>query len=68
MSKEINEKNALAIADTLVHHGKVMKELFTKIDQLEHRLNTMQAAVQENRQLIITALQQRYGHGPTQQV
>lgn len=66
VKKEINEKNALAIAETLVHHGKVMEELFQKIANLETRLNTMTAATTENRQLIVTALQNRYGHGSTQ--
>jgi len=66
MTAEINEQNAIAIAETLVHHGAVMKELFDKLNALEMRLNTLQAATQENRGLIVTALQQRYGHGSTQ--
>lgn len=57
--------NADAIAETLVHHGKMFDELKEMLSKLGGRLANLESEVGHQKNLIVKSLQQKYGTGPT---
>ncbi len=58
-------KNALAIAETLVHHGKCMTELEEANAQLRLEIAQLRQELGMQKDMIVNSLKQKYGTGPT---
>ena len=65
MTKEINERNAEAIANTLVHHGKKFDELHKAIQELRTMIFSLQQEVVQHKGLIYRSLVNKHGTGST---
>ena len=58
-------KNALAIAETLVHHGKCMTELEEANGQLRLEIAQIRQELGLQKDMIVKSLKQTFGTGPT---
>lgn len=58
-------KNAEAIAQTLCHLGERIDELGVMLNRHQDQINAVKGEVGQQRGLIVTSLQQKYGTGPT---
>jgi hypothetical protein len=66
--KEIDERNAVAIAETLVHHGQCLKSLEERLSFLQGQIGTVNNLLQQVQQQVHLSLVNKYGHGSTEQV
>ena len=64
--KEINEKNAMAIADTLVHHGKCLQSLEERLQFLQGQIGTVNNLLQQVQKQVHLSLTRAYGNGSTE--
>ena len=62
---QIVERNSIAIAQTLTHHGKVMGELYEEFESYKREIAMLKQDLAQQRQMMVTALQTAYGHGST---
>ncbi len=65
--KMLSDRNTLAIAETLTHHGKCLGELEAQIHALNEQNVLLRQELSQQKQLIVKSLQQKYGHGSTTQ-
>ena len=61
----IEERNYEAVAQTLVHHGKIQVGLDEEIKGLQAQIAALRLELEQQRGLIVRSLQQTYGHGST---
>ena len=62
---DLVKRNAIAIGQTLEHHGKLMTELQEMIEKLRMGLTMLEQEQVLQKQMIVKSLTQKYGHGPT---
>jgi hypothetical protein len=58
-------KNAVAIAQTLVHHGVLLAELYEARHNLQVENAMLRQELESQKQMIVRSLQNKIGHGPT---
>lgn len=65
MNSKIDEMNAVAIAQTLAHHGKVLEEFEKKVNGLTNMLQAQIIEIQNLKSLYHQSLVKKYGTGAT---
>ena len=61
----VAEHNAIAIAETLVHHGKLMQEMYDDLQNTKRQFVALDTELSIQKGLIVRSLQNKYGHGST---
>ena len=62
---KIVNRNAVAIAETLTHHDKVLGELHDEFESFKREIAMLKNELAQQRQIMVKALQVSYGHGST---